>query len=172
MLQAQADITALQAEIQALKDLLAGITRSSNNLYFDGMNVHIRSGNGSTNADVNSFGNLIVGYNELRATGDDRTGSHNIVVGKYQDYSSYGGIVAGFFNTVSGNYSSVTGGENNIASGDYSSISGGRLNEASAYSSSVSGGQNNGAIRAYSQVAAANGATTDADYDFEAQGVE
>ncbi|MCP3876485.1 MAG: hypothetical protein GY699_25510 [Desulfobacteraceae bacterium] len=167
--QAQDDITALQAEVQALKTLLAGVTRSvdNKNLYFTGMNVHVRSGEGATDATVNGLGNLIVGYNESRSYSNNRTGSHNIVVGSKQNYSSYGGFVAGYNNTISGDYSSVSGGGSNTAGGDYSSvsggagnfttgtyasISGGQLNKAEHTSSSVSGGLNNTASGIQSSV--------------------
>jgi hypothetical protein len=44
---------------------------------------------------VNGLGNLIIGYNELRGSGDDRTGSHNLVLGSRNNHSSYAGIVGG-----------------------------------------------------------------------------
>lgn len=60
------------------------------------------SGSGSTEGTVNGRGNLIVGYNE-RLVGDTniRTGSHNLVVGAFNNYSSYGGQVIGYNNTIS-----------------------------------------------------------------------
>ena len=43
---------------------------------------------------TNGLGNLIVGYNELGTPGEDnRTGSHNLVVGHGNSYSSFGGWV-------------------------------------------------------------------------------
>ena len=94
---------------------------------FTGVNVHVRSGSGATDGSVNGLGNLIVGYDELRGSGlDDKTGSHNLVVGPTHNYSSYGGLVAGCRNAVSGIYASVSGGSNNAASNECASVSGGR----------------------------------------------
>ncbi|RWX46827.1 hypothetical protein H206_03567, partial [Candidatus Electrothrix aarhusensis] len=76
-----------------------------NNIYITGANLHIRSGSGATNGNVNGLGNLIVGYNE--SNDDIKTGSHNLVIGKYHSYSSYGGFVAGYDNQISGIFSSV-----------------------------------------------------------------
>jgi hypothetical protein len=136
----QAQINTLQGQVAALQDILQHFSRSGNDIYITGANLHIVNGTGTTDGTVNGLGNLIVGYNETRGTGDDRTGSHNIVVGSKHNYSSYGGLVAGFHNEISGPYSSVSGGWKNTASGYRSSISGGYSNIASGYSSSVSGG--------------------------------
>ncbi|MCP4137533.1 MAG: hypothetical protein GY754_41585 [bacterium] len=102
--------------------------------------MQIVSGAGFTNGvnndwasgTVNGLGNLIVGYNEIRVddvgnptNDDDRSGSHNIIVGKWNNYSSSGGLVAGYQNTISGIYSSVSGGSRNTADGHLSSVSGG-----------------------------------------------
>ena len=98
------------------------------NVYFAGFNVHVRSGAGATSGAINGLGNLIVGYDE--SSGDDKTGSHNLVVGPNHAYSSYGGFVAGNANKVTGPSSSVSGGIFNTASGYYSSVSGGSNREA------------------------------------------
>jgi len=99
---------------------------------FTGVNVQVVNGVGSTNT-VNGTGNLIVGYNELgNPKGDDRTGSHNIVGGRRNTSSSWGGIVVGQENAATGQFASVTGGRRNTASGYGSSVSGG-------YNRSVSG---------------------------------
>ena len=122
---------------------------------FTGVNVQIVNGLGATNGfpddsasvdpaqtTTNGLGNLIVGYNELIGPGD-RTGSHNMVVGVGHSYSSLGGLVVGFENTISGHYSSVTGGRSNEASGELSSVSGGEGNVARGARSSVGGGGRN-----------------------------
>ena len=139
-----AELDALRDRIAQLEALLENVTRNGDEITFSGINVHIVNGTGTTNGEVNGLGNLIVGYNELRfAGGDNRTGSHNIVVGEGQNYSSYGGLVAGRQNTVSGPYTSISGGYYNTASGQFSSISGGLGNTASGYSASISGGYEN-----------------------------
>ncbi len=88
-------------------------------IQFSGVNVRIVNGLGSTGT-TNCVGNLIVGYNELRGGGDDRTGSHNIVGGKDHNYTRFGGLVVGQFNSILGDWSSVSGGRINTASGSYS----------------------------------------------------
>lgn len=106
---------------------------------FKGVNVQIVNGAGST-ATTNSKGNLVIGYDETPGT---QTGSHNVVLGGEQSFTSYGGILAGFKNSISGAYASVTGGLSNIASGAYASITGGGENFASGSRASVTGGYSN-----------------------------
>jgi hypothetical protein len=138
----QALIADLQNQIAALQNKLQYVTVNGTDMIISGANLHIVNGLGST-ATINGLGNLIVGYNELRGSGDDRTGSHNIVAGSRHNYSSYGGLIVGTGNTISSPYSSVSGGTGNTASGDYSSVSGGRNNDASGVESAVSGGFSN-----------------------------
>lgn len=171
------------AAISAINDVDGNAT-----VRFTNVNVQIVSGSGSTEGVVNGRGNLIVGYNERAGVdGATHTGSHNIVTGLYQDYSSHGGLVMGVFsnvlapfasvtggqgntasgtgssvsggltNTASGNYSSVSGGTDNIASNYYASVSGGSANKASAFSASVSGGENNNASGNWSSVSGGGG---------------
>ncbi|MFC1889972.1 hypothetical protein ACFL4G_09460 [Thermodesulfobacteriota bacterium] len=147
----QTDIDALTSRIDALETLLANVTRVGNDISFNGVNVHINNGTGFTGG-TNTLGNLIVGYNEPRGKGDVRSGSHNIVVGDKQNYSSYGGLVAGYENTISNFYASVSGGTQNVASGMLASVSGGSINVAGEYGSSVSGGGGNTASGWYSSI--------------------
>jgi len=75
---------------------------AANEVVITGANLRIVNGLGST-LTTNGLGNLIVGYNELRqefggcsgSTGpfctDSRTGSHNVVVGRANNFSSFGG---------------------------------------------------------------------------------
>jgi hypothetical protein len=112
--------------------LLAGVSRGTDpntkqdTLTFTKMNVQIVNGSSTTDGAVTGNGNLIIGYNETgNSRGDDRSGSHMLIAGSKNSYSSFGGIVVGSNNTTSGNYSSVSGGSNSSASGNYSSVSGG-----------------------------------------------
>ena len=94
---------------------------------------------------VNGTGNLIIGYNEPQTSlpGGSvsvKTGSHNLVVGPENRYFSYGGLVVGSQNTISGPFSSVSGGVFNIASGNFSSVSGGNGHTASGDSNWAAGG--------------------------------
>src|SRR3989338_7051172 len=155
-----ARVAALEATVAALQAKLACVSVDDSpinglagpNFIFEGCNVHVRSGSGSTDdgGALTGLGNLVVGYNEPRLPrqGPDeteRTGSHNLIVGREHKYPSFGGLVAGRGNTVSGQSSSVSGGSFNTASGDRSSVSGGDSNAASGQASSVSGGDSNAA---------------------------
>jgi hypothetical protein len=75
-----------------------------------------------------------------RHTPNNRTGSHNLVVGRPHPYSSFGGFVAGMSNAVTGPGASVSGGGGNTASGVTASVSGGQVNTASGDLARVSGG--------------------------------
>jgi len=147
---------AIDATLVDLLDYIS-VDTSTDSVVFDSANVYIQSGAGTTDATVNGLGNLIVGYNDASYLVLDRTGSHNLVVGDLHSYSSWGGLLGGKLNTVSGvgavalgygneaagDYSSVSGGTFNVASGTLSSVSGGFGNEASGGFSSVSGGEDN-----------------------------
>jgi hypothetical protein len=150
-------ISNLQNQITALQNLLQGLNRSGNDFIITNANLYIQSGSGATGGAVNGKGNLIIGYNELRGSGDNRSGSHNLIVGNMHNYSSYGGIVVGYYNTISGSYSSVSGGYGNTASATNSSVSGGEYNTASGNASSVSGGTNNTASNDFSSVSGGSG---------------
>lgn len=136
-------LDALEAENTALKDLLAGVTRNGDTLLFDGMNLQIVNGTGSTGGAPNGLGNVVVGYNEDVDSDAVRTGSHYLIIGDEHTYSSFGGAVVGYQNTASGGYASVSGGLFGTASGDFSSVSGGHTNTASGNFSSVTGGSAN-----------------------------
>jgi len=119
-------------------------------LRISGLNVQIVNGLGATEGNppgtTNGLGNLIVGYNELReASTDNRLGSHNLVVGTRQSYTSgtYGGLLAGGENTISAPYATVSGGWSNTASAGYAIVTGGNFNIASSGSATVSGGYGN-----------------------------
>jgi len=143
-------LSAMKTRFAAIESLLQHFSRSGNEVYITGANLNIRSGGGNTNASVNGLGNIVVGYNEARASGSNKTGSHNIIVGRENNYSSYGGLAVGYYNAITGNYSSVSGGRANTASGSSSSVSGGAYNNTSGVGASVSGGFNDSAKGDYS----------------------
>jgi hypothetical protein len=145
----QQAVTTLQGQVATLQSALMQATAtiaclqmapSGVDLIVNGCNLHIRSGGGSTDAVVNGVGNLIVGYNENFNSSFDRTGSHNVIIGSHHSYSSFGGLVAGVENSLSGPGASIVGGAENIASGRLATISGGFQNIASGLGSTVSGG--------------------------------
>lgn len=150
-LQAQIDslgavnVTVLENRVTAVEDTLVCVFYDSINqdFVFEGCNVHVRDGSGLTNSLGTGLGNLIVGYDEARTIGSNKTGSHNLVVGNLHNYSSYGGFVAGQENSIIAPFASVSGGSGNRATGLQSSVSGGANNTASGLLSSVSGGSEN-----------------------------
>ncbi len=132
---------------------------ASPHVIFEGVNIHVRSGSGETGdqSELTGLGNLIIGYNEQPVTPpedspQDRTGSHNLVIGPDHNYSGHGGFVAGAQNTISGSNASVSGGKANVASGMTSSVSGGSGNEASGILASICGGLGNEASEKYAAI--------------------
>ena len=134
------------------------------NIIFSGANIHIVSGSGATNDNGNptGLGNLIIGYDEdpgglpevpgfgIPPTAPalephDRGGSHNLVIGSGNRFttSAFGGLVAGYLNTISNFVASVSGGSSNEASGPFANVSGGQFNQAGGALCSVSGGFGN-----------------------------
>lgn len=80
-----------------------------------GANVKIVNGTGATDGSPNGLGNLILGYDlenrpDVGDGPDDRTGSHNLVVGDEHTYAGTSGLVVGLDNAVTGVGASVTGG--------------------------------------------------------------
>ncbi len=171
----QATVNSLQATVATLQtgivpnlgDYLEITTMNGyTTALFSAVNVQVVNGTDDQTA-INGLGNLIVGYNEsdgfcdiLRYANQSecedsrpatwmipvKTGSHNLVAGNKNSYSSHGGVVFGYGNSISGEYSGVTGGTVNTASEYVSSVSGGGGNTASGRTSSVSGGVSNIAI--------------------------
>lgn len=167
------NISTLQSNnIAGLSSVLSYDTNTKNVL-FSGVNVQIVNGLGSTNSlntlgnfivgynEAPSLGQQVehcsVGRNtpiyragvDLKSSCNGvwgrnmRLGSHNLIIGSDNDYTSYGGFVAGLGNVINADYSSVTGGTRNIASGFFTSISGGDNNRALNKNDSVSGGRFN-----------------------------
>jgi hypothetical protein len=144
-------ISGLSNTVTSQAQKLQFVTVEGTEMYITGANVNIRDGTGNTLdvAQPSGLGNLIIGYNE---NGDfpcagcpsqptrPRTGSHNLVLGEFNGYTSFGGIVAGFGNSISGPFATVTGGAYSSASGMFSSVSGGEINLASVEGAAVSGG--------------------------------
>jgi hypothetical protein len=137
------------AELETLNAVLAHVTfvesgvAGKPTIQFYGVNVQLVNGEGKTES-VNGEGNLAIGYDE-NPLGREQTGSHNLILGEQQTFKSYGGIVAGHNNSITGPFASVTAGEHNTASGLGASVSGGIFGTASAWATSVSGGLGNSA---------------------------
>jgi hypothetical protein len=123
-------------------------------ILFEGANIHIRSGSGSTDdggtTPYYGLGNLIVGYNGYCC--GSRTGSHNLVIGDAHQYTSYGGFVAGYRNILSAKYGSISGGYENTVEGSYTSVLGGHFNTATTLATSISGGLGNWSSNHFSSI--------------------
>ncbi len=120
---------------------------SSDTILFEGVNLQIANGSGST-AQVNGAGNLIIGYHELAspvasAPQNFRSGSHNVILGRGNAYTSFGGIVAGSTNTIAGPDSSVLSGGANRAVGESCIVLTGLLNVADGVQGAVVTGRRN-----------------------------
>ena len=147
-------LTAEQAEILShlsLVHLDDGQGGTNATVRLAGVNFQIVNGLGGTES-VNGVGNLIVGYNELGGSGDERTGSHCVVVGSELDYSSYGGQVLGRENEIASAYASVFGGRMSSAVGPFSVVAGGAFSYVQGDAASVFGGHNNFASGPWSTV--------------------
>jgi len=152
--------TALQPFISVTMDPINGL--SGPHIIFTGANVHVRSGSGFTDDQTDPFmggsgssftglGNLVVGYNEAGGW-EQRLGSHNLVLGPFNSFTSYGGLVAGFGGFITAPSASVIGGFGNSATGRESAILGGHENIASGQRSVVIGGRWNTASQGFSGI--------------------
>ena len=137
-----AELTELRSTARRADALLEYVSvNEAGDVVFTGTNVRIQSGSGSTDdgGRLTGKGNLIVGYDEGDGS-DDKTGSHNLVVGPYHSYTGSGGFVAGWDNEVAGLSAAVSGGSYNRAVGDMSVVSGGFSNGAESRYASLLGG--------------------------------
>jgi hypothetical protein len=131
-----------------------------------GANVQIVNGEGKT-ATTNGAGNLVIGYDENKEGKHAQTGSHDLILGEEQTFTSFGGLAGGWGETISAPFASVSGGRsgsasaenasvsggiNNVANAKYASVSGGSSSTASGEAAAVSGGQENIASAASSSV--------------------
>ena len=149
---------------------ISTITKKGTDLTISGVNVHIVDGSGSTGSK-SGLGNLTIGYNELRGDGsDNRTGSHNLILGARNNYVSSSGIVGGLENTISGRFASAIGGDDDVSSGRGSVTTGGSSNVANAFASSVTGGSQNSARGDWSSVSGGNINTASGQYSSVAGG--
>jgi len=144
----ESEQTTLKEVLPCIKYVAVGVGGKPT-VQISGCNLQILNGEGKTNT-TNGAGNLVIGYDELQGGCPPevcpiapQTGSHNLIVGQKQSFTSFGGIVAGENNTITGQFASVTGGDSNKASAFGSSVSGGDANTASANFASVTGGDSN-----------------------------
>jgi len=143
---AKADISTVSSKVVTLEtkavDIIPGLATylkidkttvlqgvNGPHILITGANVHVRSGSEATDnnaAPYTGLGNLIIGYNENTMPTPTlvRTGSHNLVGGSMHSFSSYGGMVFGYQNMISGPYANVVGGSVNLAQGTNSTVYG------------------------------------------------
>ena len=135
-----AELATLDALLPHLVYLESGVAGKPT-VELSGVNVQIVDGEGKT-ATANGAGNLVIGYDE-NPGGHEQSGSHDLVLGEEQTFTSYGGVLDGYRNAIISPFASVTGGEHNTASGKSSSVSGGTFGTAGALGAAVSGGLGN-----------------------------
>ena len=140
-------IVNLWGRVGAIEQTLTHVTRMTGTdglpeVRITGANLRLVNGLRST-ATANGLGNLLVGYSEPRQGENVQTGSHNVVVGQGHHFSSFGGLVVGRQNEISGAFAVVSGGFDNTASGASATVCGGIFNRASGESAVVSGGFDN-----------------------------
>lgn len=171
-------VSVLNREQKAILDLMSvvwvddGMGGTVKTLRIEGVNLQLVNGTGTTGNSGNGRGNLILGYNEIDVDGQNRTGSHNLVLGRYNDYLAHSGIVAGQRNATTNEFTSVLGGSGNTAAannsvivagnsgvtnGNGSAILSGSQNQTSSPHSAVVGGTNNAALAGTSVVVAGGG---------------
>ena len=144
-------LAAVEAKLQDVTRIPAGVGGQPT-VRFSGVNVQIVDGTGTTGCNdatpggfesaCNGRGNLIVGYAE-NSQAFPRTGSHNVVGGQDNGWTSYGGAVLGYQNQITNDVATILGGNLSEATGSNSAILGGSDNTASGGSSTVTGGQTN-----------------------------
>lgn len=145
----------LQASVSTLQALTAPLSLTGTELTITGVNVHLVSGSGRTDDHVGSggtltgLGNLIIGYPD---SAYPQSGSHNLVLGAHNGFTSYGGLVAGEGNQILGPFCTVTGGTGNLARNYWSTVNGGFSNQATGQGTAISGGQQNTASESYATV--------------------
>jgi len=158
--------------VPGLGDYLT-VDTSAHALIIAGANVHIQSGSGAT-GDAGSpvgLGNLIIGYDEdggwgadgVWDSGDDKSGSHNLVIGPFHSYPGVGGVVGGYDNHALGNHAGLFGAQN-VASGERSSVTGGTQNSAGGDESSIGGGEMNTTVSAAAHIAGGWGGNVAGDH--------
>jgi hypothetical protein len=162
-----------EAEQNEVREILQHVKYESSGvggkptILVSGANVQIVNGEGQTKS-ANGAGNLVIGYDENQGK-HEQSGSHDLILGTEQTFTSYGGILAGrentitapfaevldgFANTASGEYDAVSAGNRNTASGTFGAwIGGGWHNTSSGSSTSVTGG-------AYNNAGGENGSVT------------
>jgi hypothetical protein len=152
------------AELEALDQILPHVKYVENGvdskptIQFSGVNVQVVNGEGKT-ASTNGEGNLVLGYDENESA-RNQNGSHNLVLGSEQAFTSYAGIIGGHDNVIAAPFASVLSGFEDDASaedavvvtgeadnalGKYAGVFTGNGNLAEGLGSVIVGGDNSAA---------------------------
>lgn len=176
-------LDAAEEEVSGLQALLSFIERVGTDVYFDGVNVHIRSGAGPgsfdgvtglyTQSPAADVGNLILGYNELppaSAGTPVRSGSHNLVVGPGHAWNAHASIVAGQRSGVGEEGerrvtgAAVLGGLRNEVTASHAVALGGSANRAENTYAVALGGSDNQATALHAVAVGGNGNRSEASH--------
>jgi hypothetical protein len=150
---------------EILWSLFEGVSRTTDGIAFEALDVHVRSGLGSTYHSgslgalgaPNGLGNVIIGYDEDDGRPEDATtGSHNLVVGPGHTYQGFGALLVGRGGTAGehsagalvvglrgladAHYAATIAGEFSSAEGAGAVVIGGRGSAASGVDAIVVGG--------------------------------
>ena len=154
-------VSSIDTRVAAVESKTQDMSRRTINgnasVVFKGVNVHVRNGNGVTDGQNNGKGNLIIGYNKKPMSGNDRSGSHNVVLGDKNNYTKSGGVVTGYANKLKAEDGAILGGIQNTATGDGSLVLAGSYNQATGSESAVVAGDSNKATGTETFVAAGSG---------------
>ena len=159
----------LALRVARLEALLEHFRRNGDDVIITGANLWINNGTGTTDAEQNGLGNLVLGYNESRGEDlDQRSGSHSLVLGTRNNFTGFASVVAGELNTVEGAYTTITGGRENYAGGFHSAICGGFGGWAEGETTSISGGFRNEATGDFSVVSGGRERSADLEFNWAA----
>jgi hypothetical protein len=139
--QLPASATEQKTLISILPDITfksAGVD-SKPTILFSKANIQVVNGEGKT-ATANGEGNIVIGYNETPGT---ETGSHNLVLGGTQDYTSYAGILGGNSNTAQGPFATLVGEHNKATEFGKGAFVAGHYDDVSQHYGSITGGCGN-----------------------------
>jgi hypothetical protein len=144
-------VTGCDVVITDAKASVAPPTEGTGNLVVAGGNVHVVNGAGAT-ATNNGRGNVIVGYSaeptsadgnwvDSTPVADRRSGSHNLILGDANGWTSYGALIAGY-GTLSGEpYCGALGGTGNSCVGTFGAVVAGTANQVRNQSAATLGGR-------------------------------
>lgn len=127
----QAGVQSLVTQDNVMKSRLQNILINVNTIQVTGANLQITNSDFAT-ANPNGLGNLFIGHNLWSGSGTpQRSGSHNLVIGNDNQYTSWNSLLIGEHLKSYGRYQYL-GGYYNEALSDYAAILTGSSNRVSA----------------------------------------